>query len=309
YKRGLIIRRKILNEKPVGVSGIAINMRKEPFNDVRIRKAFGFMYDRIKFNEKLFFNAYLPIDSYFPGMEYENPDNPKIRFIIDSAQRLLSEAGWKDKNKDGYLTKDGKIFEVDLPMTKGMDRYLTIYQEDLKKVGVKLNLKEIDPTTIFKLGNERNFKLLPITWGGLRMPNPENYLKSSTADEEGIANWPGIKNPKIDELCVAYDTTFDIKARTKILREIDIIACNEFGYILGWYGPYIKVAFHNKFGFPEGIVSRNFDIIYVLPYMWFNDPEKAAEYDVAVTDKTKTLPAGEEENKYWLNLKEKKNAK
>ncbi len=309
YKRGLIIRRKIFNENPVGVSGIAMNIRKEPFNDIRIRKAFAFMFDRNKFNEKLFFNAYLPMDSYFPGTVYENPNNPKIRFNIDSAQRLLSEAGWKEKDKEGYLTKDGKIFEVELPFQKGMDRYLTIYQEDLKKVGIKLNLKEIDATTMFKLGNERNFKLLPITWGATQIPNPENTLKSTTADQEGSANWPGIKNPRIDELCTAYDTVFDIKTRINILRKIDILACNEFGYIFSWYPPYLRVAFHNKFGFPEGIVARDFSAITVLPYMWFNDPEKAAEYDAAVIDKTKTLPSGDEENKYWLNLKEKKNTK
>lgn len=309
YKRGLIIRRKIYNENPVGVAGFALNTRKEPFNDIRIRKAFCFMYDRIKFNEKLFFNAYVPVDSYFPGTVYENPDNPKIRFNIDSAQRLLSEAGWKDKNKEGYLTKDGKIFEVDLPFQKGMDRYLTIYQEDLKKVGIKLNLKEIDPTTLFKLGGERNFKILPVSWGSPQIPNPENTLKSSAADQEGSANFSGIKNKRIDELCEAYDTAYNINSRIKILRELDFVACNEFGYIFSWYPPYLRVAFHNKFGFPDGIVARDFNVITVLPFMWFNDPEKAAEYDAAVADKTKTLPSGDEENKYWLNLKEKKIAK
>lgn len=309
YKRGVIARRKIYNENPVGVSGIAMNMRKEPFNDIKVRKAFAFLYDRIKFNEKLFFNAYLPMDSYFPGTQFENPNNPKIRFNLDSAQRLLSEAGWKEKNKDGYLQKDGKILEVDLPMQKGMDRYFTIYQEDLKKVGVKLNLKEIDQTTLFKLGNERNFKLIPTTWGGLRIPNPENYLKSSTADEIGTTNWPGVKNPKIDELCEAYDTTFDIKSRVKILKDIDILACNEFGYVFGWYPPYLRIAFHNKFGFPEGVIARNYDIMTVLPYIWFNDPEKAVEYDAAVADKSKTIQAGDEENKYWSNLKDKKSGK
>jgi microcin C transport system substrate-binding protein len=309
FKRGVVNRRKVFNENPGPTSGLTFNIRKEPFNDIRVRKAISFMYDRLKFNEKLFFNAYIPIDSYFPGTEFENPNNPKIRYNVDSAQRLLTEAGWKDKNKDGYLVKDGKIFELDLPFTKGMDRYLTIFQEDLKKVGVKLNLKEIDGTTMFKLGNERNFKIIPINFDGLRIPNPENTLESSTANQDGTTNWAGIKNPKLDELCKAYDTTFDVKTRIKILREIDIIACNEFGYAFGWYPPYLRIAFHNKFGFPDGVIARNLSAISVLPFMWFNDPEKALEYDAAVLDKSKTLPKGDEDNKYWLDLKEKKNAK
>ena len=309
FNRGVINRRRVFNENPAGTSGLALNMRKEPFNDVRIRKAFAFLYDREKFNDKLFFKAYLPIDSYFPGTEFENPQNPKIRFSIDSAQRLLTEAGWKDKNKDGYLIKDRKIFEIDLPFMKGMDRYLTIYQEDLKKVGIKLNLNEIDGNTIFKLGNERGFKIIPINFAGLRIPNPENSLNSKTADENGTTNWSGIKNPKIDELCAEYDVEFDVGKRVKILKEIDFLATSEYGIAFGWYPPYQRIAFQNKFGFPDGVIARNFDVITVLPYLWFNDPEKALEYDAAVIDKAKVMQKGDEDNKYWLQLKEKNSAK
>jgi microcin C transport system substrate-binding protein len=309
FNRGVINRRRVFNENPAGTSGLALNMRKEPFNDVRIRKAFAFLYDREKFNDKLFFKAYLPIDSYFPGTEFENPQNPKIRFSIDSAQRLLTEAGWKDKNKDGYLIKDRKIFEIDLPFMKGMDRYLTIYQEDLKKVGIKLNLNEIDGNTIFKLGNERGFKIIPINFAGLRIPNPENSLNSKTADENGTTNWSGIKNPKIDELCAEYDVEFDVGKRVKILKKIDFLATSEYGIAFGWYPPYQRIAFQNKFGFPDGVIARNFDVITVLPYLWFNDPEKALEYDAAVIDKAKVMQKGDEDNKYWLQLKEKNSAK
>ncbi len=306
FNRGIITRKKIYNENPVGISGIAFNMRKEPFNDARIRKAISFMYDRDKFNDKLFYKSYLPIDSYFQGTEFENPGSPKIRYNVDSARRLLAEAGWKEKNGDNYLIKDGKVFELDLPFQKGMDRYLTIFQEDLKNIGVKLNLKEIDPTAMFKAGNERAFTMIPINFSGLRIPSPESFLKSSTADEEGSPNWPGIKNQRIDELCAAYDTAFGVKSRINILREIDIIACNEFGIAFGWYSPYQRIAFHNKFGYPEGIIARNLDVITVLPYLWFNDPEKAAEYDMAVTDKSRKMNKEEEENKYWIKLKDKK---
>ena len=68
-----------------------------------------------KFNEKLFYNSYFPIYSFFPGSIYENPNNPKIKFDIDKAQQLLADAGWKEKNSDGYLVKNGRIFEVELP--------------------------------------------------------------------------------------------------------------------------------------------------------------------------------------------------
>ena len=67
----------------------------------------------------------------------------------------------KDKNKDGYLAKKGEIFEVDLPFQKGMDRYLVIYEEDLKNIGIKINLKEIDLATSIKIGNDKNLLYYP----------------------------------------------------------------------------------------------------------------------------------------------------
>lgn len=307
--RGLILRRKIFNENPNGVQGLVFNMRKPPFDDIRLRKAITYLWDRAKFNEKLFFNQYLPIYSYFPGSVYENPNNPKISFSLDSAKALLTEAGWSEKNSDGYLVKNGKVFEIDLPFDggPGQERYLTVFQEDLKKAGIKLNLKQIDGATRFKLGNERNFTMLVTAWTGLRIPNPESSLHSNTADHPNTTNWPGIKDPRIDELCAQYNVTFDKKERIKIIREIDGIACSYFGYGFGWYGPYQRVAFHNKFGFPKWIIGRTTDYL-AIPIMWYYDPEKAAEYDAAVLDKNKKLEQGEVDNKYWMDVKAQEEA-
>jgi len=308
-ERGLVLKRKIYNEYPHGIQGLVFNMRKPPFDDIRLRKAIAFLWDREKFNEKLFYNEYSPIYSEYPGTIYENPNNPKIKFNLDSAKALLADAGWKDKNADGYLVKDGKIFELDLPFDggPGQERYLTVFQEDLKKAGIKLNLKQIDGSTRFKLGNERNFTMLVTAWGGLVIPNPESSLKSNTADQPNTTNWPGVKDKRIDELCDQYNVTFDKKERIKIIREIDGIASNLFGYAYGWYLPCQRIAFHNKFGYPQWMLTRVDDFL-VIPQMWWIDPEKAAEYEAAKTDKNKKMDKGEVDNRYWQKVKEKEEA-
>jgi microcin C transport system substrate-binding protein len=306
YNRGIVLKRRIYNENPNGVSGVCFNMRKPPFNDIKIRQAFACLFDREKYNEKLFYNMYFPIYSFYPGSVYENPNDPKVKFDIDKAQQLLADAGWIDKNSDGWLVKNGKMFEVELPFAggPGQERYLTVYQEDLKKVGIKLNLRQIDGTTNFKLGNERNFSILMAAWTGLRIPNPESSMGPGTADEPNTTNWPGIKDSRIDTLCKKYNESFDKSERVKIVREIDLIATSMYPYAFGWYGPYQRTAFQNKFGYPEWILSRLDDYL-IIPTMWWNDPVKAAEYEDAKKNTSMQLEKGEVDQKFWINVKER----
>ncbi|MBK6505352.1 MAG: ABC transporter substrate-binding protein [Ignavibacteria bacterium] len=312
-KRGIVQKKKIYNQNPGGTSGLALNMRKPPFDDKRVRTAFSMLYDRKKFNEKLFYNSYTPLKSFFSGTPYENPNNSLINFNLDSAILLLEEAGYKDKNDQGYRMKNGKVLDLELTYTQpSQERYLTIFQEDLKRAGIKLNLKQIDGTTQFKIGNERNFSMIIAAWGGQNPPSLEFNVISKTADDPNSTNWSGIKNTRIDELAQLYSTTFDKKERVKQVREVDSIIISIQPYVLGWYADYTRLLFHNKFGFPKWMVSR-FDDYYggaepPIFAFWWIDPAKFASYEEALKDKSKQLPTGEVDETYWVDVKKREEA-
>ncbi|MCB0722584.1 MAG: ABC transporter substrate-binding protein [Ignavibacteriae bacterium] len=300
YKRGLILKRDVYNKYPNGVRGFCFNMRKPPFDDIRIRKAFAYLFDRAKIVDKLYYNLPALEDSYWPNSVYSNPNNPQIRYNFDEAVKLLAEAGWTEKNSDGYLVKEGKIFEVELPYSGSeLERFLTIYQEDCRKAGIKVNLRQMDGTTRFQVGNERNFNIIVAAWGGLIFPNPESSYGPGTADLANSTNWPGVKDARIDELCNEYNVTFDQKRRVEIIQEIDGILANMQPYALSWYYPSSRLAFWNKFGFPEGVLSKFEDPTDAIPIYWYNDPETEAAFDDAKANNTLTLPQGEIVVKYW----------
>ncbi|MDQ3022465.1 MAG: extracellular solute-binding protein [Bacteroidota bacterium] len=302
--RGIILKRQVYNENPQGVRGVCFNMRKPPFDDIKIRKAFALLFNRELFKEKLFFNSVELMDSYYANSIYENQDNPKVRYNLDEAQKLLAEAGWVQKNSSGYLVKDGRVFELELPFGyQGIEKFLTVFQEDLKKVGIKLNLKQIDLTTNFQLGSERNFQIIYIAWGGLRTPNPESSFKSNTADEQNTTNWSGVKDKRIDEICDEYNITFDKNQRVKQIREIDGRLASIQPYALSWFMPYERISFQNKFGYPKGMLTRTGDA-YSMLQIWYSDPEKLAEYEEAQKDKNKKIAQGEIDNKFWQGVKQ-----
>jgi microcin C transport system substrate-binding protein len=282
------------------VSGIAFNIRKPPFNDIRVRKAIAHLYNREKMMDKLFFNEYEYTDSFYPNSPYENPNNPKIRFDPDKAVELLEKAGWlqRNRNSDGWLTKDGKIFELNLNyVQKSSERIMTIFQEDLKDVGIKLNLKQVTWATDIKEVGERNFKMSSRAYSGLLFPNPESSMHSKFADMKNNNNIWGLKNERIDEICEKYPLMFDPEKRIKAIREIDGIVSQLHLYAFGWYSAHTRLLFWNKFGMPPYILSKTGDHRSLVNLWWF-DKDKAEKLRQAIKNNTE-LPVGETIVKWW----------
>ncbi len=314
-QRGLIQKRKVFNEQPWGTSGFAFNTRRPPFDDIRVRKALTFLMNRPLMIEKLAYNQYVPLNSYFPGTVYENPNNPKNPYDPDLALKLLSEAGWESRDSQGRLVKNGQPFDVEIIYTaKTLEPFLTVYQEDLRKVGINVNLRLLTPETQFQLISDRRFEMTLTGWGSLLFPNPETQFNSKLADENNNNNITGFKNARVDELCKQYDRMFSAADRIRAIREIDAILANEYHYVLWWYGPFTRIIYWNKFGTPQGYFSRTGDSMGAgngpgIPQLWWIDPAKQSKLEQALRDPSIKLDVGPDEDRYWLQVakKEKSN--
>ena len=311
-KRGLNQKRKIFNHNPQGVQGMAINTRREPFTDVRVRKAIRHLFNRESLISSIMFNEYVISDSTYFGSVNENPNNEKIRYDPQKAVQLLAEAGWKDHDSSGRLVKNGRplTFEVVYADKASSERILTPYQEELRKVGITLNLRLVTFETLIKLLDERTFDLCAIAYTGELFPNPEGNLLSKLADQKNTNNITGFKNKRVDEIIDLYLKEFDLQTRVKLLRELDGIVTSEHHWILEWAAPYQRLVYWNKFGQPKGIITRTGDYRDV-PSMWWIDVEKEKKLQQALKDTSIQLGAGPVEDKYWLEfekVEDKKNS-
>jgi len=306
FQRGLILKRKVFNNYPESTQFMAFNTRRAPWDDIRVRKAFVLLLNRQLLIDTLFFKEYLPLNSTYPGTEYENPNNPKNPYDPQQALALLGEAGWKDRDAQGRLTKNGQPLQVELLYDdKGSEKWLTIYQNDLRKVGITFNLRLVSPETDFKMQMQRQFELTSSGFGaGSVFPNPRPELHSSTADVQNTNNMSGFKNKRVDELADLYDVEFDPAKRVALLRELDGIVMSQYHYVMEWNAPSQRIAYWNRFGMPRGTFSRMGDFIGSLtpgiPQLWWVDPDKAQKLDQALRDSSIKLEIPPVEDHYWI---------
>lgn len=299
-QRGLIQKRKIFNDEPQGTGGIVFNMRKPPFDDIRMRQAMTYLWNRKKLIDNLFFNEYTYLDSYYAGGIYENANNPKYRYDPDKAIELLAECGYTNRNEEGLLVNaDGNTLTLEMPFTAGLDRIFTVYQEDLLQVGIKMELKETTPATSFKMGHQRKFTMMFQNWTGLMFPNPETSWASWLADSANTNNFSGLKDDRLDELLKEYNVCFDQERRIEIIREIDGILMKIQPYALGWYAPFTRLLYWNKFGHPEAYYPRISAWYNSVPFYWWIDPDKQKRLEEAKNDPSIQLEVGATEVTYW----------
>ncbi len=301
-QRGFIQKRKIFNHSPNGIQGLAFNMRRIPFDDIRVRKALFHLFNREQLIEKLMYNEYQLQHSYYAGSVYENPENPEVLYDPELALNLLAEAGWRNRDERGRLVKQGRPLEIEiLYASQASERFFTVYQEDLRKVGITLNLRLVTPETLWKLVMERQFDIVSMAWGGLLFPNPETSYHSSLADPNSTNNITGVKSSRIDEIADAYDRMFELEERIAAIQEIDGVLANLYPYILEWTAPFTRIVYWNHFGYPTGYISRIGDQRDISG-LWWMDPEKLEQLDQAQRDPSIQLEVGPSEDRYWLDF-------
>ena len=273
-KKGHLIRQKFFTKGPQGFQGMAFNTRKPPLDDVGVRKALAHLYDRKTLIKKFAYNEYMRLKSYYPGGDAENPDNEMVEYDPKKAVELLAKAGWKDRDSDLVLMKDGKRLSLTIMYrSKEFEKYLTSFQEACRKAGVQIKLSLVTPETHWKNMMDRKFEIAGMAWGAVLFPNPKSGWSSEMAGKVGSNNITGFANEEADEIMAKYDQEFDVAKRTELLRRLDGLIFKEHPYSFEWYLPCERILYWNKLGMPEYGLDKYSDWSDVYSSWWI-DPEK-----------------------------------
>jgi microcin C transport system substrate-binding protein len=288
FQKNWIVKQKIYNSAPSGFSGLALNMRKPVFKELKVRQALMYLLDRKTIIAKLMYNEYQPLNSYWQTF-FGAKANPEYGYDRALAKRLLGEAGYHQLDREGYLLNSaGRRLEFTIfYVSESSEKYLTLFTESCKKAGVKVNLQRMSWATLGKQMDEYKFDALAIAWSGTLSPDPEQLWHSKHRDEVGGSNLSGYQDPEVDRLIDSLPAIFDAGRRLAIIKRIDRKIYAEVPYLLFWDSNNQKILYKNIFGMPQTVVHKYASGI--IKYWWF-DPMKVKKYQKALRTKI-ALPA------------------
>ena len=305
-QKGWMQKRKVFTQEPQGIAMLAFNTRQPPFDDIRVRQAITLLHNRQQLIEKLFYNQYIPQNSIFAGSVYENLGNPANEYDPQRAIELLLDAGYTERNDQGVLLRNGQPLNIELIYgSQQSEPALTVFQEDLRRAGISLNLRFLTFATMIKLLDERQFQMVSVGYSASKpYPMPRSMFHSTQADQPASNNLAGFKNQRVDEIVDAYDLEGDFGARVELMRELDGIVADSYIYMMEWYAPYHRFAYWNKYGQPESYLSRTGMGLsgYFDPFiMWWHDPAREAALNEARRTDT-ALEVGPSDVDYWSDF-------
>jgi microcin C transport system substrate-binding protein len=285
FDKNWIVKRRVRNHNPIGFQGFAMNMRRPPFDDLRVRKAVAHLIDRETMNRTMMFSAYFLHRSYFEDL-YDDAHpctNAFFRFDIARAKTLLREAGYAANPQTGILEKGGRPLRFSFLTRDGSsEKYLALCNTAFKEVGIDMRIERKDFAAWMRDMDAYNFDMTWASWGGVTFRDPEDMWLSTEADRPSGNNITGFKDPRVDALIARQKTLYSVTERNAVCREIDALTTAAVPYVLLWNINTTRLLYWDTFGMPDAVLSKFGDERSLLGYWWY-DADSAAELKAAMS--------------------------
>ncbi|MBB3140859.1 extracellular solute-binding protein [Halomonas organivorans] len=305
---GFVKRLEVPNGQPAGMQAYVMNLRRDKFQDVRVREALNLAFDFDWLNQNLFYGAYQRTHSYFENSEMaadglpsdaersllepyrdELPDEvfdrplpieqpQDMRARLRKALDLLHDAGYENTD-DGTLVNA----ETGRPLTLEVLLYDTQFERvvqpllrNLSRLGVKGDIRIVDVNQY--LNRLRDFDFDMVVGGFPQSANPGNeqreFWGSEYADAPQSRNLIGLADPAIDALVDDLIAADSREALDTAAQALDRVLRWGFYVIPQWHMDSTRIAVWDKFGWKEPFPEYNLDLD-----AWWVDPERGAEIE------------------------------
>jgi ABC-type transport system substrate-binding protein len=192
---------------------VFMNTDLKPFDDRRVRQAMNLAVDKQRLLKVggglgLVAEGIVP-----PNMPWSNPGRPKLDYDPARARQLLAEAGYPD----GFTVTLWYEFQG-----IGQERYATALQEDLSKVGIRLNLMAATWPAMRAAIGTRGKAQCGLSYWAQDYPDPSNFLEvlfsSANIRDTETQTYAFYREPEVDRLLNEAAPLSDPEARRERFR-------------------------------------------------------------------------------------------
>ncbi|MBI4587498.1 MAG: peptide ABC transporter substrate-binding protein [Candidatus Rokubacteria bacterium] len=212
------------------------------FHDLKFRQALALLVDRATVAEELYGPTGQATGNFLNAPARFRSRNTKWEFIVDKANRLLDEAGYR-RGPDGVrLTKDGKriklLFQTSTNSLRQKNQ--AIVKQACAKGGIEVELKSVTASVFFS-SDPANADTYSHFYADLQMynttmtsPDPQWFMNQflSTEVAQKANKWAGRnptrwRNEEYDKLWNAAEVEFDpLKRAAQFIQMNDLVVNN-----------------------------------------------------------------------------------
>ena len=227
-----------------GYSYIGYNNRNPLFADKRVRRALGMAINVDEIITYLLYGEGEQITGPYPRQtEWYNSAIKPLAYDPEGAQRLLAEVGWQ-RNNDGWLEKDGQLFEFNLTTNNGnliRSNIMTIAQDAWKKIGVRCHTQVFEWAVFLKdFINTGSFDAVVLGWSMGIDPDLYQIFHSSQAGPQQL-NFVGYTSPEADDLIVRIRQEYDHNQQRALAHRLHHVIAEDQPYTFLYVGLATRV--------------------------------------------------------------------
>jgi oligopeptide transport system substrate-binding protein len=226
---GSPLNKQLVRKSELSTFGLEFNQKEKPWDDVRVRQAFGAALDRKALIDGVYQGVGQPTTSWVPpGMPgYDKDIGKKYEFDAGKARQLLATAGYP--NGQGLPRITMMITASDTNRLIGQ-----FMQDQFKKnLNVDLNVEYVDSPTYQSRYTKSQFNFVLGGWGA-DWPFPDNWIDEHFSIG-GSHNQYNFNEKKVDDLITKAKAETDAKKQLSLYNEIEKAVVDDYAVIVPIY--------------------------------------------------------------------------
>jgi oligopeptide transport system substrate-binding protein len=208
---------------------VGFNTQIKPFDDKRVRQAFNYAVDREAIVQTITkMGSITATGTLPPGMAGHNPDLKGYPHNLDTAKRLLAEAGYPD----GAGFPPVALWSVS--KAESAKAELAAYQRYLAALGVQVEIRLAPDWPAFQeMLEQGKLPMFRLSWYA-DIPDPHNFLWP-LLHSTSSTNRTFYRNPKVDQLLNAASQELNEARRVVMYREVERLVMEDAPWIAQHY--------------------------------------------------------------------------